>query len=104
VLGGIGRRSRSLIGTNAALLASDRWARSCPPTGSGGEADAQLLADLAVVVGDHVGGIGVYAGHAQYIDVDAGLFEGFADGCLGWCLADLKRASGRPSRVIPAPR
>ena len=39
----------------------------CPPTGSGGEADAELLADLAVVIGGHVGGVGANADHAQYI-------------------------------------
>lgn len=47
-----------------------------------------------------MGGVGANIDHAQYIGVDAGLFEGFADGCLGWCLADLRRASGRPCCVI----
>ena len=71
---------------------------------AGGQNDGELLADLTVAgVEDHVPGIGVDAGDASDLAVDAGFFPGLADRRLGQRFAELDRAAGqRPVAVVGA--
>lgn len=52
--------------------------------------DVELLADLAVGVGDDVGGVGVDAEQPGQLDVQAGFFLDFADDALpGFMIFDI---------------
>ena len=68
-----------------------------------GEADRELLADLAVVVGDHVGRVAVDADDAGDLDLDPGLLAHLPHEGVANALADLNPAAGeRPLAVVAA--
>ena len=68
--------------------------------GAGAEAEGELLADLAVVVGDDVAGVGVDANQAGDLDVEPGFLADLADGGFGAGLADLLSPAGDGPQVI----
>lgn len=74
-----------------AQLASDRLSA---------EADGELLADLAIVIGDDVVGVGVEADQAGDLDMDAGFFFDLADDGLGQGLAYVLAAAGDGVLVV----
>jgi hypothetical protein len=58
-----------------------------------------LLADLAVVVGHHVVGVGVDPNHTGDLDIDAGLFLHLANHRVGHGLAQVHAAAGQAAQV-----
>ncbi len=68
---------------------------------AGAQADGVLLADLAVVVGDDVAGVGVDADETGDLDVQPGFLANFADGGGGGGgLADVLGAAGDGSQGV----
>ena len=70
---------------------------ACPglaPEQSSCEGDGELLADLAVVVGHDMVGVGVGAGERLDLHVVAGLFLNLTDDSVGDGLAGFVAASG----------
>ena len=59
-----------------------------------------VLADLAVVVGDDVAGVGVDADQAVDLDVEAGFLADLADGGFGAGFPDLLSAAGDGPQVV----
>src|SRR5690242_8823623 len=64
-------------------------------------ADRELLANLAVVVGEDVSGVAVDADNACDLDIEAGLFAGLTDRALGNGLTELHLpARERPHLIV----
>src|SRR6266545_5553913 len=68
------------------------------------EADGELLADLTVVVGEHVPWVGVHPDDVLGLDLEARLLTDLADDRLADALADVHDAPGQsPAGVVAAP-
>src|ERR1700730_7801576 len=72
-----------------------------PPDNPAGEADRELLAHLAVVVGEDVARVGVDADYPFWFHSESGLLLHFPGNRLGDALADVHDPSGqRPPAVV----
>lgn len=67
---------------------------------AGGEADRELLADLAVVVRHDVTGVGVQTDQSCHLDVEAGFLLGLAHRGIGDRFADFDAAAGECPQVV----
>ena len=78
--GWIDRPAMSVGSTQRTSLVSEPSERGFAVGDAGVEADGELLADFAVVVGYDVAGVGVDADQSGQLDGEAGFLGDFADG------------------------
>src|SRR5205814_9386347 len=75
-------------------------ARQRPADHSAGDADGVLLAYLAVVVGEDVGGVGVHTDDVARLDVEPSLLAHFSHDCFGDRLAEFHHSAGQGPQVV----